>query len=198
MGHIAGSESFRGSIWIRPSGLALETLQDAIRRIQRANVGPDPWPHVTLIGGIQMSRAEAERRLRRLAAGFLPFNVKLGRLDGHPDYFRSFFAHVEPSDELLALHRRAMEVFDLPVRDPYEPHVSLLYGEIDEATRRMLAAELGGALDVTFRASSIHLVDATRSKPVEQWRPLLECPLTYRETAEGSASVRDVRGPQFA
>jgi hypothetical protein len=187
MGHIAGSEILRGSLWIRPTGLAMDTLQHAVRRIQDKVGGPGAIPHVTLLVSIEMSRLDAERRLKELAASFLPFTIYTGKLDWSGEYYRSLFARVEASAELLAVRRRAQEIFNQNPRDPYEPHVSLYYGELDELTKRAIVEDFGGTLDVEFEAQSVHLTTATRGVPVEEWRSVLEVDFNYREIAEGRA-----------
>jgi 2'-5' RNA ligase len=200
MGHIAGSEILRGAIWIRPTGPALDTIQHAIRRIQDQVGGPGAWPHVSVIGGVELPRLEAERRLKQLAAGFVPFTIRLGKLDWYNEYYRCFFARVAASEELLAVHRRALEIFEQPARDPYEPHVSLTYGVLNLEAKRKLAADLGNVMDVSFQATSIHLVNAASGVPVEEWRSLMECELNYREIAESSRpnELRPRKPPQHS
>jgi hypothetical protein len=174
MVEIAGSEIFRGSLWIRPQGAALEEIQRAMRRARERCGGPPAHPHVSILGGIELPADEAKRRLERLADGFLPFSVRLGRLDWYNEYFRCFFARVEAGPELLSLYRRAQEVFEINPRDAYEPHVSLIYGEVDEQKKKDLAVDLGGMLDVSFQANGLCLVDATGDVPVEQWHAIFE------------------------
>lgn len=189
MGHVIGNEVIRASIWIRPGGSALDEIQHAIRRVQEKCGGPGGWPHLSLLGGIERGRREAEDLLRKLAARVKPFTVTLGELDGYGDYFdyyRCFFARVELSAELHAAQRLAHEIFEMnPPENPYQPHVSLLYGKTDDATKRQLAAELGKRLrGLSFIATGVHLVNAAAGVPVKDWLSLKECPFNYRELAE--------------
>jgi hypothetical protein len=174
MGQIAGSEIFRGSLWIRPQGVALEQIQHAMQRARDRCGGPAAHAHVSILGGIELPADDARRRLERLADGFLPFNVRLGRLDWYDEYYRSFFARVDASPELLSLYRRAQEVFDIHPRDAYEPHVSLIYGDVRADRKKDLAIDLGGMLDVSFQANALCLVDATGEVPIEQWHTVFQ------------------------
>jgi hypothetical protein len=61
---------------------------------------------------------------------------------------------------------------------PYEPHLSLLYGKLDAATKKRLAGEAGGKLDIAFEVNTVHLVNATQSVPVSEWHTLAEHELT--------------------
>jgi len=173
MGQIAGSEIFRGSLWIRPTDPALGQLAYAMSRARERCGGPEFEPHVTVVSGIELPAGEAKRRLERLADGFLPFSVHLSGLDWYSDRYRCFFARVETGPELLSLHRRAQDVFEVRNREAYEPHLSLAYGDVTVDRKRELAGELGG-LDVSFQAEALCLVNATREVPVEQWQVRFE------------------------
>ena len=173
MGQIAGSV-FRGSLWVRPQGAALGEIQRVMQRARDRLGGPAFEPHVSILGGIELPEDEAGRRLERLADGFLPFAIRLGRFDWYDEYFRCFFARVETSSELLALHRRAQDVFEQRQREAYEPHLSLVYGDARVDRKKDLALDLRGSLEVSFEASSLCLVNATRDVPVEQWQTAIE------------------------
>lgn len=167
----------RGSLWLRPTGPVLERLQELIRRLTARFGGVWPRPHVTLLGGIELTAEGAEARLATLAERMRPITLRLGTLEGRNDPFRCFYAAVELSPELHHAHLAAREVFESTPADPFEPHLSLLYGHIDAPTKARLAQELGGRLDLSFTASAIHLVNASAAVPVSRWHTLHERPL---------------------
>lgn len=164
----------RGSLWLRPTGPVLERLQELIRRLTARFGGHWPQPHVSLLGGIELTADGAEARLAALAERLRPVPIRLGALGYRNEHFRCFFASVEPSAELLDAQRAACEIFELKPAEPYEPHLSLLYGQIDEPTKAHLAKELGGRLDLSFTATSVHLVNASAAVPVARWHSLYE------------------------
>lgn len=181
----------RGSLWLRPTGPVLERLQELIRRLTARFGGGWPRPHVSLLGGIELTSEGAERRLAALAERLRPIAIRLGPLAYRNEHFRCFYATVEPTPELLEAHRAACEVFDLRPTEPFEPHLSLLYGQIDEPTKAHLARELGGKLDLAFTAGSVHLVNASAAVPVARWHTLHEVPLR-RPPRSRSATARSL------
>lgn len=192
MGHVIGNEVIRASLWIRPNGRALDEIQHAVRLVQDRCGGPGAMPHVSLLGGIERGQRDAEGLLRQLAARIKPFTITLGELDGYStdfDYYRSFFARVDLTEELHAAQRLAHEIFEMnPPEDPYQPHTSLLYGKADDATKQRLKQELRGSLQgLSFTATSVHLVNAAAGVPVKDWRSLAEAGFNYREYAEHGA-----------
>ena len=177
--HIGPSFGIRASVWIRPKGDALDRIRHAIRRAHHHDGGLPVDPHVTLLSGCESIEIDAREKLDRLAARLQPFTIRLGRVEGRSDYYRSLYAIVESSEEIVAAHRAACETFDV-TPPPFEPHLSLLYGNFGEARREALAAVLGGWLDISFTAAAIDLVNAAREVPVADWRTLYEQPLGER------------------
>ncbi|HUR41609.1 MAG TPA: 2'-5' RNA ligase family protein [Verrucomicrobiae bacterium] len=170
-------KNIEGSLWLRPTGPVLERLQELIRRLTQRFGGAWPQPHVTLLSGIELSTGGGDVKLAELAARLQPVTVRLARLDGRHDPFRCFYALAEPTPELVEAHRAACEVFGLAPGQSWEPHLSLLYGHIDAPSKAWLAKELGGRLELSFTASSLHLVNAAVAVPVSRWHTLHECPL---------------------
>lgn len=181
----------RGSLWLRPTGPVLERLQELIRRLTARFGGTWPKPHVSLLGGIELTASGAEARLAALAERLRPVPIRLGTLEGRQEPFRCFYAAVEPSAELRDAHLAAREIFDLAPVEPFEPHLSLLYGHIDAPTKEHLAKELGGRLDLCFTATSVHLVNASAAVPVTRWHTLHERPLR-RPGRHGAPPARTV------
>ncbi|HUF82800.1 MAG TPA: 2'-5' RNA ligase family protein [Burkholderiales bacterium] len=167
----------RASVWIRPAGEALESIVKASRLVHKRAGGPEVYPHLTLLKGIETTRANAELKLKHLASRLKPFSVHLGRIAWQRDYFRCLYATVAMNQELAAAQRTAHEVFEMNPPELFEPHVSLLYGSLDEAQQKELAKEAGGSLHVSFEAKAVYLVTAALSVPVAEWRTLAEHPL---------------------
>ena len=180
MTHVDTSPVVRASLWILPGGEALERIQHVMRLVHKRGGGPHFRPHVTLLTGIERTQASAELQLKHLAAQVKPFNIQLGRVEWRSEYFRCLYAVAALSDELAAARRAAYDVFEMNPPPPYEPHLSLLYGATDEALKSELAKEAGGSVDVSFQATSVHLVNAVPGVPVTEWRTLAERTLGER------------------
>jgi hypothetical protein len=174
MGHIDTSAVVRASVWLPPTGDAIDKINDAIRRVHKKAGGPHVRPHVSLLGGIESTIDDVETKLKKLALRVKPFTIRLTTIDWRDEYFRAFFATVKLTPELEAAKRLAHEVFQMLPPDPFEPHVSLLYGDFDESLKKKLAEELGGRLEVSFSATTVQVVNATADRPVEDWKVLAE------------------------
>ena len=173
----SGEQRIRGSLWLRPTGPALDRLQELIRRLTTRFGGAWPKPHVSVLGGIELSTDGAGERLADLARRLRPVPIRLGRLEGRNEHFHCFYSVVHAAPELLEAHRAACEVFHRTPAGPFEPHLSLLYGHVDAPSKLRLAQELGGRLDLSFVANSIQLVNASAAVPVARWHTLYDVPL---------------------
>jgi len=176
MAHKDSSPVIRCSVWIKPAGRALDRILHAIHVVRRRGGGPAFPPHLTLLSGSETTLADAEGKLKRLASRLAPFEIKLGRIEWRSEYFRCLYATADLSEGLANARRAAYEAFEMNPPPPFEPHVSLLYGSLDEARKQELAAEAGGTVDVTFEVGAVHLVNASPGVPVADWRTLAERP----------------------
>ena len=173
MAHIDTSPVIRGAVWLQPNGDALDKILKTIHRVHRRGGGPSVRPHITLLSGMETTQASAELKLKHLALRLKPFSIRLGKIDWKRDYFKALFATAEASDELAAAQLAAYDAFDMKPAPKFEPHLSLLYGDLDEALQKELAAEAGG-LDVAFEVTAVHLVNASPSVPVTGWKELAQ------------------------
>jgi 2'-5' RNA ligase len=192
MTHFAGSEVIRASVWIRPLGPARDKLAELMRLVQERCGGPQFQPHLTLLEGIESTRAEADARLKRLAAKVKPFDLELGDVGWRDEYYRSLYVNVLLCRELEDAQALAHEIFEMNPAPPYEPHVSLHYGEIEPETKRLLAAEIG-LVDATFTADSIHLVNAAHGIPIAEWRTMSERSLVVPRQKRAGPEARSAR-----
>jgi 2'-5' RNA ligase len=177
MAHIDTSEIIRAALWIRPTGDALERIQKFVRLAHKEGGGPQVPPHLTLLTGAETTRASAELKLKHLAQRMRPFSIKLGAIEWRDDYFRSIYATVELTNELAAAQRDAYDAFEMKPAPPFEPHLSLAYGKIDEGVKKRIAEQAGGRLDIEFEVRALHLVNSTSSVPVGDWHTLIELPI---------------------
>ncbi|PWT77149.1 MAG: hypothetical protein C5B46_00250, partial [Proteobacteria bacterium] len=180
MTHIDTSNIFRGAVWIRPTGAALHRIDQAVRVIRERVQGPPIKPHIALLSGVETTEEQAMLHLRHLARRLDPIVVRLGRIEWRHEYYRALFAVAEPLEELTAAHRLAAEIFEIPSSDPFEPHVSLAYGDLHEPLQSQLAIGIRGALDVEFTARAVGLANATADRAITDWRVVSELPFGLR------------------
>ncbi len=129
--------------------------------------------HITLLGGIQGAEDELLQGLNELAGALQPFEVRLEGLAGLEDsFYRCLYLRAEPSEELLRARRQAERIFarfrdEGSVGEEFMPHLSILYGRIDNEARETMINSLGSALGCNFKAEGASLY-MTEGAPA-QW-----------------------------
>lgn len=167
------SEIIRAAVWIPPSGAAVEAVNELMRAAQQTFSGPVFKPHVTLLSGIETTLADAETKLKKLAQAVTPFMIELDCIDWREEYFRALVITAALSEPLATAKAAAHTVFAMSLPGPFEPHLSLAYGNFDNTAREQFAQTIG-KLDITFTADKLQLVNAAKGIPTREWQVLAE------------------------
>jgi len=181
-----------GSVWIRPTGTALDSIERAVRLAHNSAGGPPVQPHVSLMGGIELT-PDTAAKLQKLASRLQSFEIRLGKIEWRDEYYRSLFISIEPSDQLIAARSAAHEAFGRLPSGPFEPHISLIYGDFDETFKKELAEKLGGRLDARFMATAVDLVNACEKVPIAQWETLYQAALRPARVEERTQDIGSAR-----
>ncbi|MCR4330845.1 MAG: hypothetical protein NUV49_03115 [Patescibacteria group bacterium] len=115
------------SVWLVPEGAVGEYLQRVISDLSMKYETPTFEPHVTLISGMDRE-TEALEYTVQIARRLRPFYIELGVPQRGDKYFRSLFAEVKETPELMEANKVAQKVCGK--KEIYKPHLSLLYGEL--------------------------------------------------------------------
>jgi 2'-5' RNA ligase len=151
-------------LWLKPGGAASDLLSKTIVRLSRELRTPVFEPHVTLAGPLEGSEQKLIERADRLGALLAPFEIVLDEPRHGPDYFRCMFMRAEPGIALMHANATAARVFSLPDR-PYMPHVSLVYGSLNQEERQRVVSTLPGDLRLSFTATGFDLIRSDSPEP---------------------------------
>lgn len=164
----------RRSLWALPSGpdrAGLAAVIDALARLS----GTDGFePHITIVGSVPGPH-EAAGAIDRLAATTGPFTVELPELVDTDEHFRCIVANVRLDGPLARLHHDACAAFGTAT-EGFEPHVSLVYGDLPPDERARLREHVDLALPGHVRIDAISLVD-TEGVDTRDWSTLATWPL---------------------
>lgn len=131
-------------------------------------------PHITVVGGFEVDVEEASGVALRLAALRQPFSVKLTGIDVANEHFRAASLLVEPTPSLAALHDAVETALGVD-RELYQPHMSLIYGDLDHETKRKAVENLDLPLPLEITVDRLALW-ATDPQLVVGWREVASLP----------------------
>jgi 2'-5' RNA ligase len=162
------------ALWLKPESEVHDILKRIIDGLADEYGAPVFEPHITLASGIRMPVDEMVGRLESVAKSAEPMTLYLEDTDFRDSYFRSLFVRIAHNEALLALRERSLKEFRLD-HEPYMPHISLMYKEMDTGKKQQIIERVGTRFDLVFIPDKIHLVRV--SGPAESWEELLHVPL---------------------
>ncbi len=131
-------------LWLVPAEPARAFFRETIRRLAKEHDAPLFEPHLTLGAG-------APAQLSQINAG--PITLPILGLHTSDSFTKTLFVRFQPTSPLGQLrHSLGMEA------DGFEPHLSLLYCEVPDRSKRDLAA----ALPLPFPTVTFNAVAAIR------------------------------------
>jgi 2'-5' RNA ligase len=142
-------------------------LTDLIGRLA-ARFGTPPFePHVTLLGAMACDD-RAACCARELAAGSAALELPVTGIGGGDPPFRILYLRLGETAPLGRLRAAAQAQCPHRESQPWFPHLSLLYGELEASARARIADELKPDLPASIRLDRLAFVDARG--PVSAWR----------------------------
>lgn len=146
------------SLWLRPFGDIAFSLEQRIKKLSEKYGTPLFKPHVTLLGSVGKSETELVQLADTLAHSISPFEILLTTAGYDDTFYQSLYVKVDPADELMAARRRAEKLFGLEAAEPYHPHLSLLYGDLDREEKERILNVMGREFHIRFSISSLLLI----------------------------------------
>lgn len=162
------TDSATYSLWLEPSGDVAYKLQERIKKLSKKHGTPLFTPHVTLLGGLKLSKTELVPLTNTLATSVKPFELNLTKAGYLNTFYQSLFIHVQLSPGLKELRNNACRLFDCPDKEEYMPHLSLLYGNLSQKQKEKILNIVGREFYIRFPVKSMVLMQ-TDGTP-DEWR----------------------------
>ncbi|MDH3309839.1 MAG: 2'-5' RNA ligase family protein [Gammaproteobacteria bacterium] len=156
----------RFSLWLRLPREAHERFQSLIAKLSARLGTPLFEPHITLLGGLSGSEEALRRQTRALAGATAPFEVRLLEVGCLDEYYRCLFVKIALSRALQEVHAVARRFFDQSLDADFTPHLSLVYGNLEEKEKENILDDIGRDFYENLRLEELGLYDT--SGPV--WR----------------------------
>jgi 2'-5' RNA ligase len=153
MEHSMRNETTGYHLFLEPTGALKEELETCIHALAHIYGGPTFPPHVTFAGPLNESEEVIRAKVEHVAQELTPFTLTLGALSGEDAFFRACYIRIEESAELM----RAHALLEPNSSREYTPHLSLFYGNIDDAERAVIMREISYPAGATFTVDRIHI-----------------------------------------
>jgi 2'-5' RNA ligase len=165
----------RYALWLLLPGEARERYAALIELLARQYATPRFEPHITLLGDLTGEEAALAEQTRALARELEPFELRLLEAGYEDETYRCLYIYTAVSRALEYARERARERFGRRIETGFVPHLSLVYGALDEDEKERILDRIGRYFDETVTIREIALY-AIEGRP-EQWRSVVRVPL---------------------
>jgi len=149
------------ALWIRPFGDIAFSLRQHIKKLAEEYDTPLFEPHVTLISGLCGNEPELIQWTNILAETLHPFDILLTRAGFDKQYYRCLYVYADNSEELQHARKTAERLFDVDPDEPFKPHLSLMYGDLDRKEKERILNRMGRQFHIRFGATNLLLISTS-------------------------------------
>ena len=153
-----------------PKGGQYDFFKSLISKLAKKYNAPTFEPHITLLGDVIES--DFIKNSEQLARQIKPFKVKIDTVSFSDQYFKCVFALAEKVPELVKANEAAREMFNRRGDTEFMPHMSLLYGKMDEEEKRKIASNI--KVNETLDINSFFITDSSAYSKPSEWNIIKE------------------------
>lgn len=155
------------SIWLRPTQYQIDELTKIISKLTH-NYSTTPFPpHFTLISSCSLDLDSIKQVCKKVSVTQPSFTVNLQGIEYTENYFRNLFILAENNAHLIKIHNRLKEKLKPNDNEEYMPHISLLYGKLDEPVQQELKFKLADSIPNTVHCNRIDIYNCAGNE--SQW-----------------------------
>ncbi len=170
------------SLWVIPEDKVFDRLAKTMSELREIYQGPVFDPHVTLLGKLNLPPERVDElvgKTEKLSKMLDEYPLEIRELECLPEfYFKCLFARVSLTHEVRTANLMAQGFFRssgwLNHPENYEPHLSLVYGNLNGNVKKDVIKKYGKSLDLDFTAKRVYLY-STEGGPT-RWYKVQEFP----------------------
>ncbi|OVA01476.1 hypothetical protein BVC80_505g12 [Macleaya cordata] len=167
------------SVWAIPPEDVKERLKKVMEGLRSEFGGPEFDPHVTVVGAIRLTEADALQKFKSACEGLKPYTARISSVSTGSFFYQCVYLLLHPTPEVMEASLHCTNHFGYYSSIPYMPHLSLLYADLTEEEKQR-AKEKAEALDENFSSLSftisrlaLHKTD-TEDKTLKSWEKVSE------------------------
>jgi 2'-5' RNA ligase len=155
------------SLWLMPSAADGALFAGLLADLSARFGTPLFTPHLTIAGDTDRPVTQLSAEIAAVASEVAAFSESVLGIETSETFFRSFYGRFAVSAPLAALKRR----LDPQAREPFLPHVSLLYGPVAARPKAEAAAQVSTTLTGRpIRFDRLCVVTSGQDVPIADWR----------------------------
>jgi hypothetical protein len=149
------------SLWLVPNGVHLKSLEELVKKLSDSTRTPAFRPHLTLLGNLADDELTLLNNFENLAQKLKPLDLELGPINPGDSFFQAIYVDIKLSPELKKTRLLARKIFSDKKPGKYQPHVSLLYANLQDNLKQDMIKNLLQPLPNPILFDEIALVKTT-------------------------------------
>ena len=162
------------SIWLIPNDEKYILLRETIIELSHFFGGIKFVPHVTLISNLDYSEKFLSKKVDSIAKKIKSFDIYFNEISYLDKFFQSFFIKVKMNNRLAYARKIAQSSFSM-IKEEYNPHLSLAYGNIETKIKKNLKNKIQCPIK-NFKVEELYL--AHNDEVNFKWEVINKFPLT--------------------
>tara|TARA_S200000501_G_scaffold115553_1_gene108581 strand:+ start:761 stop:1282 length:522 start_codon:yes stop_codon:yes gene_type:complete len=162
------------SIWLIPNDEKYILLRETIIELSHFFEGIKFIPHVTLISNLDYSEKFLSKKVDSIAKKIKSFDIYFNEVSYLDKFFQSFFIKVKMNNRLAYARKIAQSSFSM-IKEEYNPHLSLAYGNIETKIKKNLKNKIQCPIK-NFKVEELYL--AHNDEVNFKWEVINKFPLT--------------------
>ncbi len=143
-------------LFLEPDEDTGKLLEETINSLAAISAGPSFPPHLTVLARIpEENESVVCEKAQEVSKRAGPLTVSCEDFGVQDTYFRSLYLVANPTEELMALHKNAQELFAMRTSEGYLPHISLMYGLLPPEQKERIIESLSYLSPCSFTAQSL-------------------------------------------
>ena len=156
------------SLWLRPTQPQIDEFKKIISNLaHRYGTSAFP-PHITLLSSITSQLKDIKKKCEQIVAQQYTFETTLTEIDYTKNYYRNLYILANLDEELCKLYNISNDLFQHESNEPYMPHLSLLYGDVDKTEQQRLKLELDKTFNKIFLCERLDIYETSGKE--NNWR----------------------------
>ncbi len=156
------------SLWLTFSNITGKFLKREIQRLAAEYSTPVFIPHITIYGSLPATAESVVTQLDQKLHRPTVFSVQPGPLDHSTHHWQSVMVRLPEQEELMVLHQQLTAIFGELKQYRFDPHVSLIYGDLTLEEREAIIATV--QVPLKLKVQSLEVCQTTGDP--EHWQIL--------------------------
>jgi len=131
-------------VWLLLSKRDRIAVKNWQNKLRKEFPSPEFEPHLTLLRPSEQENEDRIiRELNEFSTGWEPLELEISGINGIESPYQSFYLDIKHSGTLVTFQRKLAKSLNSDHGNSFNPHISLLYGDLSDSERGYLRSVIG-------------------------------------------------------